>query len=346
MSEQHPSHAPSSSAGMRRTMVLGGLLLLLGFGGFLAWAVWAPLDRGVSLGGYLMSEGNRKAVQHLTGGIVDEVLVREGDAVRQGQVVARMNPVSIQANLNASRESTAGLSAQIAGLQGAIQARERQLALLDDQLSGLTRLAEEGFVPRNRVLELQRQRAQLESEMASDRGTLGRSQRQVRELQERQAAYEFDLSNLAVRAPVDGLVQGLAVFTAGAVVPPGFKFFDVVPSNAPLVVEAQVPVNVIDRVHPGLPVELMFTAFNRSSTPVLNGRVLMVSADRVVDEKTGLPYFRLTAQVDADSARLLQGQQLRPGMPVEVFVKTGERTLMNYLMRPLIDRVHGGLRED
>ncbi|MGA0571677.1 HlyD family secretion protein [Variovorax sp. VNK109] len=329
-----------------RFIWLGLFIVVAGVGGFIAWASLAPLDRGVPVSGYLVAEGNRKAVQHLTGGMVDQVLVRDGDVVKEGQVVVKMNPVAVQANLNAAREMTGGLQAQVRGLRASIQSRQSQMKLLVSQADNLDQLAKEGYVPRNRVIELQRQVAQLEGETAADQGTLGRAERQIGEVRERTIQYEFDLKNLNVRAPVAGVVQGLTVFTQGAIVQPGHKFFDIVPEAAPLVVEGQVPVNVIDRVQAGLPVELMFTAFNRTSTPVVPGQVTVVSADRVVDERSGIPYYRMTAIVDRQGASMLQGVELKAGMPVDIFVKTGERTLMSYLFKPLADRVHGGLREE
>jgi len=119
---------------------------------------------------------------------------------------------------------------------------------------------------------------------------------------------------------------------------------EIVPRDAALVVEAQVPVNLIDRLHPGLPVELNFTALNLRTTPVIRGEVLGVSPDRVVDQRTGTPFYRMRTSIgDAESAEHLQ---LRHGMPVDVFVKTGERSLMSYLVKPFLDRWRGGMRED
>ena len=118
------------------------------------------------------------------------------------------------------------------------------------------------------------------------------------------------------------------------------------PQGATLVVEGQVPTHLIDRVTPGLSVELMFTAFNQASTPHIPARVALVSPDRFLDERSGIPYFKLKAEVTPEGMTLLKGLALRPGMPVELFIKTGERTLMNYLFKPLLDRFHGGLREN
>jgi protease secretion system membrane fusion protein len=140
----------------------------------------------------------------------------------------------------------------------------------------------------------------------------------------------------------------LTVFTNGGVVGPGAKLMDVVPTNDALVVEAQMPVNLVDKVHAGLPVELIFSAFNSNKTPHIPGVVLQVSADRFIDEHNGAPYFKVKAKVTPAGAKLIAEQKLdiRSGMPVELFVKTGERTMMSYLMKPVFDRSKSSMTED
>jgi len=118
-------------------------------------------------------------------------------------------------------------------------------------------------------------------------------------------------------------VVGLEVYTEGGVIKPGQPLMDIVPQDEPLLVEARVPVQLVDKVHPGLPVELMFSAFNQSTTPRVPGEVTLVSADRQVDERTEEPYYTLRATVSAQGMQQLQGLQIRPGMPVEAFVRTG-----------------------
>jgi protease secretion system membrane fusion protein len=246
---------------------------------------------------------------------------------------------------------------------------------MDEQLNNMRELSSEGYVPRNRMLELDRQSAQLKGALAEDTGNIGRLEKQIQEvnmrkeqrLQEykkevrsqltdvqrdtesaaqRLAAADFALSNTDVKSPADGAVVALSVFTPGAVISPGFRIMDVVPQDARLEIEGQVPVHLIDKVKPNLPVELMFTAFNQRKTPHIAGVVTKVSADRLTDEKTGAPYFKLYAEATAAGIVRLRDEKVRPGMPVEVFVKTGERTMLNYLIRPILDRVHSALREE
>jgi protease secretion system membrane fusion protein len=136
------------------------------------------------------------------------------------------------------------------------------------------------------------------------------------------------------------------VFTEGGVIGPGFKLMDIVPSADMLVITGQVPVHLIDRVHADLPVDLIFSALNQKKTPKIPGVVTQVSADRLTDERTGLPYFNIKAKVTPEGMKQLADQQIRAGMPVEIFIKTGERSLMNYLFKPILDRAHSAMSEE
>jgi protease secretion system membrane fusion protein len=419
----------------------GWLIVLLGVGGFLVWALLAPLDKGVPMMGTVARESNRQSVQHQLGGTIKQILVRDGDVVKAGQVLVRMNPVAaqsavemtdsqylsaraIEARLAAERdgagtirfpadleqrraearvaemmnlqnqllasrqgalrselgsfdENVAGLKLQIQGLQESRDSKKEQMAILKEQLGGMRDLAKEGYVARNRLLDLERTYAQLSGALSEDIGNIGRAQRQVTEMALRRAqriqdyqkevrtqltevqrdaesqqarlqAQKFELANVEVKAPADGTVVGLAVFTPGGVVPPGFKMMDIVPSGDPLVVEGQLPVNLVDRVHPGLKTDLIFSAFNANRTPHIDGVVEQVAADRSVDERTGNAYYKVRVKVTTKGAKMVAEHHLdiRSGMPVELFVKTGERTMMNYLLKPVIDRAKSSLSEE
>jgi protease secretion system membrane fusion protein len=420
---------------------VGWLIVLVGVGGFLLWALMAPLDKGVPLNGNVTKASNRQAVQHRAGGTIQQILVQDGDVVKAGQVLVRMNPIvarseveltdsqaliarAVEARLEAERDGTAaihfgadlvqrrkepqvanilrlqesllnsrraslrnelggmdeniaGLEEQIHGLQKSHDSKKEQVNFLKEQLAGMRDLAKDGYVARNRLLELERTFAQLNSELAEDIGNIGHGRRQVSEMRLRKAqrvedyhkevraqltdvtkeanaqlarlqAQRFELSSVDVKAPADGTVVGRAVFTPGGVVPPGFKMMEIVPSNDPLVVEGQLPVNLVDRVHPGLKTDLVFSAFNASRTPHIEGEVEQVAADRTVDERNGTPYYLVRVRVTPKGAQMIVAHRLeiRPGMPVELFVKTGERTMMNYLIKPVVDRARSALTEE
>ncbi|HTD04665.1 HlyD family type I secretion periplasmic adaptor subunit, partial [Undibacterium sp.] len=372
-------------------------------------------------------------------GTVDEILVKEGDVVKAGQALVKMNAVtaksaaeinrvqlftsravearliaerdgahsiafpkeledeksdarlisnialqkqlftarqsSLQNELGALDENIAGLKQQLKGLEESMVGKKQQLVFLKEQLDGMRDLAKDGYVARNRLLDVERTYSQVNSGISEDLGNIGRCRSQIAELilrkSQRQQDYQkevrsqlsdaqkegdalsnrlqaldYDLNNAVVKAPVDGTIVSLAVFTKGAVVSPGFKMMEVVPSDDALIVEGQVPVNLIDKVHVGLKAELMFSAFNQNQTPHIPGVITQVSADRLVDEHTGQPYYKLRAQVAPEGMKMISHLQIRPGMPAEVFVKTGERTMMSYLLKPVFDRAKTSMTEE
>lgn len=420
---------------------LGWIIVLFGVIGFLLWAMFAPLDKGVPMPGDVAKEGNRKAVQHLSGGIVQDILVKDGDVVKKGQVLVRMNNVqvnaqseitkvqlftnraaearliaerdgksepafpddlkkfkddprvaeniSLQSQLFASRQSSlknelsaideniSGLKLQLDGLMASRDSKKEQLVILKEQVDNLRDLSRDGFVARARLLDVERTYVQTKGALAEDVGNIGRTQRQIAELTLRRAqrvqdyqkevrtqlsevqkeaealsnrfvAEDYNLKNADVTAPVDGTVVGMAVFTKGGVVQPGFKMMDIVPVDDALVVEGRLPVNLVDKVRAGMPVELIFSAFNSNTTPHIPGKVTKVSADRLMDERTGQPYYTVVASVSPEGLKTMHHHKLevRPGMPVELFVKTGERTMMNYLLKPIFDRAKTSMSED
>lgn len=418
---------------------LGWWIVLAGFGGFILWASFAPLDKGVPVPGTVTVASHLQAVQHQIGGIIDSILVKEGEHVAVGQVLVRMNDVQLKAQAEITRsqlytaravearllaerdgnkeitfpqdlltsqhdprianniitqnqlftsrqlalhheiaaleENIAGSRMQLRGLEASRSSKNAQLKFLEEQLVNLRDLAQDGFVPRNRVLELERTYTQLTGEISAETGNIGRIQRQIAELEQRRihrqqeyqkevrqqlsdikreidslssrlSGQDFELSNVEVKAPVDGFVVGMNVFTEGGVISPGFKLMDIVPSDDMLIITGQVPVHLIDRVHVDLPVDLIFSALNQKKTPNIPGTVTQVSADRLMDERSGLPFYNIKAKVTPEGMKKLTDQQIRAGMPVEIFIKTGERSLMSYLFKPILDRVHSALSEE
>jgi protease secretion system membrane fusion protein len=224
--------------------------------------------------------------------------------------------------------------------------KRQQVALLENQLIGLRELVAEGYMARNKVSDLERQQLQIKGSLLEDEGNLLRLKRQISEQQEKLSPFEMDLANTELKSPVNGQVVNMTVFTKGGVVSPGQKIMEVIPSNEALIVEGQLPVHLVDKVHVDLPVEMMFTAFNANRTPHIPGTLISVGADRIVDEKTGQPYYKIQAVTTLKGAKMLKDYKVRPGMPVELFVKTGEQSMMTYLLKPVFDRTHSALREE
>lgn len=327
-----PRVADSKLSGPDHHINRGWKILGYGLGLFMLWAIFAPLDRGVTVPAYVISDGERKVVQHLAGGIIDKILVKEGDFVKQGQPLVLMNTT----NPAAKEGST---SAAIQTLDETIQQKEKQLSLLNQQVANMNSLSADGYVPRNRALELERSKYQLQDSLAADKG-------RRTELIAQLPAAQFDLANTEVKSPVDGYVVGLSVFTNGGVIGPGAKMMEIAPLDPPLVVSGEMPVHLIDKVHTGLPVNMQFTAFNQNRTPHIPGLLTVVGNDRLIDDKTGAPYYKVQAMATESGMTLLGSLKVRPGMPVDIFIKTGERTLLSYLLKPLWDRAHSAMRED
>ena len=308
----------------------------------------------------------------LASGKVD---ARVAAAVSMQRELLQSRRMALASELNAMRETEQGYLSSLRGLNDTLAARRRQEQALREQAASLRALAADGYVSRNRLLDTERLLAEVMGDVAENAGRVGQLQRQVAEqrlritqrqeqhqaevraqladatleaeaLSERLAAAEYELRHTEVLAPATGAIVGLSVFTEGGFIRAGNELMHVVPSDGALVVEGQVPVNLIDTVHAGLPVELMFTAFNQNTTPRVPGEVRVVGADRLVDERSGMPYYPIEVAVTDEGMQKLAGQDLRPGMPVEVFVRTGERSLLSYLFKPLIDRTHTALGEE
>lgn len=346
-SSLHVSTVPQDVGHFTR---LGWRVLLIAFGGFILWASFAPLDKGVAASGFVITDGQRKVVQPISSGILDEVLVKEGEHVETGQVLARMNSVQAEALLTATRENISGLEAQIESLKRGIASKKNQMSIMQQQLANARGLAREGYLAKNRVLDLEQNYAQLNSAIAIDESTLQERQRMLSEQRVRIQPQELDLERTEIKSPATGYIVNLQVFTQGGVVQAGQRLMEVTPDNQPLMVEAKLPIFLIDKVHEGQTVEMMFSALNQNKTPRIPGVLTVVGDDRIVDDRPLDPklqsYYRIQVEVTPEGEKKLGENKVRPGMPVDVFIKTGERTLMSYMLKPIFDRAHSALREE
>lgn len=343
-----------------KLMRLALLVLGVGFGGFLLWAALVPLDEGVPTMGNVVIDTKRRPVQHAEGGTVAEILVREGDFVKEGQLLlrlgestARSQVETAQSALMALRENLKGQQAMVTGIAKLIPSRESQLELLRREYAGLQALVKDGYAPVNQKLEMERRLSELESSLQELATQKIRSEQSVLQLgHEIQAAEERlflarkELERKRVYSPADGQVVGLEVGSAGAVIQSAQKIMDIVPARETLVIEAQVMPNLIDRIRPGDSVDIMFMTFSHSPQLVVDGVLDSVSQDVLTDPKTGLTYYLARVSVTASGLAILGGRQMQPGMPVQVVVKTGARTLLDYLTAPLTRRINASMREE
>ena len=418
---------------------IGLWALALGFGGFLLWAGMAPLDEGVPAQGMIAIDTKRKSVQHLSGGLVKEVLVGEGSIVTEGQVLVRLGEAVARANYESIRQRYLGLRAMegrllteqqggakivfhpdvqasikdpqirqvvmtqeqlmasrraslradlqsneesVQGQLGLIQSyesmlvnRKNQQALLDEELTNTRGLVKEGYVPRNRQLELERMTAEISSGIAELQGNTIRASRAVAELRqraivrqqeyrkevdslltdvarevygdaERYTAAKEDLARTEIKSPASGQVVGLAIQTVGSVISPGQKLMDIVPEDQSLLVEVRVAPHLIDRVKADLPVDVRFSSFAHTPQLVVDGKVVSVSGDLLTDPQNGVAYYLARVGVTANGYTQLGKRQLQPGMPVEVIFLTGERSMLTYLLSPLTKRLAASMKEE
>lgn len=435
-----PAILASAAADTGRAARVGLWSLGLGLGGFLLWAGLAPLDEGVPSQGSVAVDTKRKAVQHLSGGIVKAVLVHEGQVVKLGQPlikldesVARANYESVrqrylglravQARLLAEQSGQASMSlhpdlqaaaadpliqqhlfnqqqllqsrraslrADLQGIEESVQGqeglltayagmlgnRQNQLALLKDELGNTRSMVQEGYAPRNRQLELERMVAETSSTSAELLGNTTRAQRSITELRQRAigrqqeyrkevqtqlgdvsrdvlseaekfAAVKDELTRLEIRSPAAGQVMSLAVQTVGGVIQPGQKIMDVVPEGEPLLLEARVAPHLIDKVQAGLPADVRFTAFAHSPQLVVAGTVMSISGDLLTDpQNPQIAYYLARVSVTPEGMKTLGARQMQPGMPAEIIIKTGARSLLTYLLHPLTKRLAASMKEE
>ncbi|MGH1483139.1 MAG: HlyD family type I secretion periplasmic adaptor subunit [Geminicoccales bacterium] len=412
-------------------IVLGLSIIVVLLGGLGAWALMAQLNGAIVASGRLTVESNRKTVQHLDGGIVRKILVKDGDVVAPGQLLVSLDSTIDQATFDATvvkldelgaraarliaerdgmpsidfpeemvarahepsvvkvmqgerdlfeaRRSSAagterllqqrvnGFDQQIVGLEGQIASKGRQVELVMEEHKSLKVLYDKGYATLTRLLALQRQAEQLEGERAahgSDIATvknsiaeteleLGQIKHDFQEivtaelrtveaeifgLQERRIAAEERLKRAGIIASHAGVVLDLAVHTVGGVITPGQPILDIVPDTDELLVEAQIATSDIDKVSLGQASVVRLSAFSQDETPEIEGTVRSVSADRLIDEVTGQPYY--VARIDIAGQQLSSGGiELVPGMPAEVFIETGDRTAISYFVKPLTDRL-------
>jgi HlyD family secretion protein len=266
------------------------------------------------------------------------------------------------------------LSEQIQGTEQQIVSKVQEIELVDRELESVRLLWSKNLVPLQRVTALERDAARLRGERGAlisgvaqtrtkvtetklqilqveqdFRSEVGKELAEIRakmgELAEKRVAAEDQLKRVEIRAPQDGRVHQLSVHTIGGVVSPGEPLMTVVPHNDALAVEAKIAPHQIDQVRPGQPAVLRFSAFEQGTTPELNGEVTLVSADVTQEVKTGVSYYTVRIAIPRNEIARLRGLKLVPGMPVESFIKTGERTVLTYLTKPLADQIARAWRE-
>lgn len=429
---------PSEPWSAARPLFWGFATLALLVGGLGAWSVFTTLSGAIISHGQIEVSQKRQVVQHPDGGVVRDILVREGMKVTAGDVLLRLDGSDLQSELAiiedqlvelgarrarldaqskaapllvfppdliraANTSDGAGILAgqqslfanqaeilaqtinqrqtrirqidsQIEGLTAQQDAIRTQIGLLETELETLHDLLHKGLVQSARVSSLDRELAQLKGRLgeltsaraeASERITeieieqtaittqqQEKAENELRdvvarlsEIEERKRALIEKMSRLEIRSPASGLIIGLQVTTPNAVIRAADALMYIVPQDRPLLVAARVPVTHVDEVHSGQVVRLVFSALPSRLMPELFGKVTLVSADALSDERTGQSYFRAEVAIDRATLKALGDAQLMPGMPVDVYIRTGDRTPLSYLMKPFTDYFRAAFRE-
>jgi HlyD family secretion protein len=423
---------------IRQHLVVGLSVVVLLAGGLGGWAATAQISGALIAPGAIVVESNVKKVQHPTGGVVGEVRAHDGDLVKAGDVVVRLDDTVTKASLaivtknldglwaraarleaeqrgldkvtfppmllnraddpdvkavTASeiklfdvrvngrigqraqlRERITQLNEEIAGLTAQEQAKDQEIALVEKELVGVRDLYDKHLVQLTRLTTLERDAARLSGERAQyiasraqakgkitetelqiiqvDKDLVSDVSKDLRETNdkigefvERKVTAEDQLRRVDIRAPQDGMVLQSTVHTVGGVITAGDAIMLIVPQADDLQVEAKVNPQDIDKLQVGQKTLLRLSAFNQRTTPELNGAVTRVSPDVTTDQRTGQSYYTIRVSMPPEEVARLGEVKLIPGMPVEAFVQTGERTLLSYLIKPLSDQLMRAFRE-
>lgn len=425
---------------LRRPIVRGAAVVGVFVVGLTLFSAVAKIDSAVVAPGMVRVEDNRKTVRHLQGGTVKAILVKEGQHVKQGQVLLTFDQVQpratndvlqnqqdallaqsarFQAEATGARavafppeltsrtsdprvagiirdqdflfmtrlqyfetqsavlsQKLQQLETQIGGVQAQVDAVKESDQLTREELAGYQTLYEKGYAPKTLILRYQRtladlagRRGSLVAEITRLRQQIGETRLQQNTLKEQRvsqaaeglrqmqtslaevtpklAAASQTLDAATVRSPADGYVLDLTQFTVGGVVGAGERLMSVVPANAPLIVTSRIKPQDIDVVKPGMEARVRLSAFNSRTAPPVNATVTTVSADQLVDEKTGEGYFRADLKIEPrELTKLPKGSKLSPGMPAETMIVTGNRSILSYIVSPLTDTIRDALRED
>jgi membrane fusion protein, epimerase transport system len=417
---------------------IGMVLLASVFSILILWGYFAPLDSAALAPGYVTVKSHRKTVQHLDGGIVSELKAKDGDIVKTGDLLIKLDATEIKAQLDILRSQAITLSAQLARLQaerdqkpgitfpdslnnlndpqvaqsrqsetevfkarqnaheGEMGVLKQRIGQLEAKIKGLRsqkeskqqlaasygeeskdlkELLAQGYADKQRLRDIERNYSLATGEIASLASDIAGTEIQVGEtrleilqlekkfqediagkLSEAQAKY-YDVSQrlLAtqdkvartdIKAPAGGRVLDLSVHNTGSVILAGHPILDIVPQQEELIIDAQVSPIDIDRVHTGLKAEVRFSAFKQALVPKVQGKVINLSADRLTDERTGNAYYQAQVELLPKSYSKLRGFDLVPGMPAEVFINTGERTVFEYLVQPITNAFARAFIED
>lgn len=304
-----------------------------------------------------------------------ELSIAEDEDVKEGQrKLFEARNTALRGQMLQLREQVSQLGRQIQGVQAVRRSKQSSLAILVEELEGLTALKDKQLYSASAVMAREREREDLAGQIAGHtaeisqiRGRISEIELQIlqvrrnalqevlgelqtTELEIKEVIQQFhatrqQLQRVEIRAPVTGIVHELNVFTVGGVVTAGAQIMMIVPQDSEYEVEVDVEPQFVDDLFIGQPATVRFTAFNQRTTPELAGTVKTISASSITDQQTGQNFYRIRISVARSQLRRLEGKQLISGMPVETFIQTEERTPAEYLLKPLADHLSRAMKE-
>ena len=357
-----PEHQPAAEIPVetRFETRLAVLVIVLTFGGFLFWGLFAELDAGAIAIGEVIPSGRVRTVQHLEGGMIKAIRVRDGDRVKAGDELIMLDDTQIRATIEIADRDLLGFRARIADVNKEIESwttrrdsLNRLVANADEESKINQELFEKKFISRPRLLQLESQKAQAEVTVGENAAELARAKQKKSEAEAAEAAVREkrsvalqQLERTRIVAPQDGIVNNLKYATLGGVIPPGGAILEVVPDSEDLVVEAKISPDDIDVVYPGLESRVKLTAYKARSHITLKGKVVTVSGTTLREESPqGRSYYKARIEIGPEELKKVDRGMLIPGMLAEVTVVSGRRSALRYLFDPILDSFGRAFRE-
>ena len=300
---------------------------------FFIWASFAPINSNIIASGEIIVTANKKTISHLTGGIIEEIKIKEGQFVEENQELIVLNTTQVKAKIGQTLESIKALESQKTATKRRVEILKQELKIVDELLKNANSSM-------TRKLDLQKQ-------FQEQIGKLGELSANIASLQSEYQADLDTLSRSVIKAPAAGFVMDLKHQTIGGVIPPASEIMFIVPKNDKLIAEVKVSPNDIDLIAEKLIAKVQLSAYKSRLMPKLDGKVINISADSFKNEMNGEVYFKARIEIpESEIKKLKMAVKLTPGMPVTAFIITGSRTMLQYLLTPIQESSYKAFRED
>ena len=327
---------------LRKQLFWGWAYLIFGFVGFLTWASTYPLEQGVMASGYVVSNAEKITIISPVNGLVKHFYKKQGDRVVKGELLIDFDISVMEHSLKSTKQSILGATSSNKSLKNALKAKMEQVETIEKQFEANKKLTEAGFLSKAALLQIQNQLSLAESEALEIRAELDRNVSRELELKEQLLGVNQQINLQKVLSPVNGSIMNVSIKSKGVNVTQGQALMDLVPDDDSLIVDARLSAEFIDRIKVGDEVDVMFPTLTGNKTIHFKGRLDYISADKIIDQRSNMAYFESRISIlPKDGSEIVS---VRVGLPATVIIKTGSRTLLSYILRPLVDRVALGFK--